>query len=83
MCSSDLNGDVTRYLHLEQILVSKGQQISTGETLGLSGMTGHATGPHLHWETWHSGGKGTGGQAIDPMEWLQDNPDAVEPIRIA
>jgi len=77
------NGDVTRYLHLDKILVNKGQMISTGETIGLSGATGHATGPHLHWETWHDGGKDTGGVAIDPLEWLQENPDAVEPIKIA
>lgn len=77
------SGDVTRYLHLDKILVNKGQTVSSGETVGLSGATGHATGPHLHWETWVGGGKGTGGTAIDPFEWLQDNPDAVEPIRTA
>lgn len=42
------NGLNTMYAHLSIIDVSKGQTIATGQTIGLSGMTGYATGPHLH-----------------------------------
>ena len=42
------NGINTLYAHLSTIDVSKGQAVSTGQTIGLSGMTGYATGPHLH-----------------------------------
>jgi murein DD-endopeptidase MepM/ murein hydrolase activator NlpD len=42
------NGISTLYAHLSTIDVSKGQAVSTGQVLGLSGMTGYATGPHLH-----------------------------------
>ncbi len=42
------NGVNTLYAHLSTIDVSKGQTITTGQTIGLSGMTGYATGPHLH-----------------------------------
>ena len=42
------NGINTLYAHLSTIDVSRGQVISTGQTIGLSGMTGYATGPHLH-----------------------------------
>lgn len=42
------NGLSTLYAHLSSIDVSKGQQVSTGQNIGLSGMTGYATGPHIH-----------------------------------
>ncbi len=42
------NGLATVYAHLSQINVSKGQTLDTGDAIGFSGMTGYATGPHLH-----------------------------------
>ncbi len=42
-------GVQTVYAHLSRIDVTVGQRLAAGETLGLVGATGRATGPHLHW----------------------------------
>jgi len=50
----------TVYAHLSKIDVKKGQRIEQGQKLGAVGMTGWATGPHLHFEF------RVGGRHMDP-----------------
>lgn len=52
----------TRYLHLSKVLVHKGQRVSRGQVIALSGNSGRVTGPHLHYE-FH-----VNGRPVNPMK---------------
>ncbi|MHB8686285.1 MAG: M23 family metallopeptidase [Candidatus Dormibacteraceae bacterium] len=65
------NGLLTFYGHLSKINVTKGQYVSRGQVIGVSGMTGTATGPHLHFGVYHT----NGGGPVDPYGWSGSYPD--------
>jgi murein DD-endopeptidase MepM/ murein hydrolase activator NlpD len=43
------HGVSTVYIHQSKLMVKANQRVSRGQVIGLVGMTGRATGPHLHW----------------------------------
>ncbi|MBD3403580.1 peptidoglycan DD-metalloendopeptidase family protein [candidate division GN15 bacterium] len=57
-------GFVTRYGHLSQIKVQRGQRVERGDVIALMGNSGYSTGPHLHYEVWRNG------QALNPRDYI-------------
>ena len=43
-------GKITKYGHLQKILVTSGQRVKRGDVIALLGNTGQSTGPHVHYE---------------------------------
>jgi murein DD-endopeptidase MepM/ murein hydrolase activator NlpD len=68
-----LHGDDGRdyvFMHLQtgSVAVQKGQGVAAGARLGAVGATGHADGPHLHFEIWPGGWYASkSSQPIDPL----------------
>jgi murein DD-endopeptidase MepM/ murein hydrolase activator NlpD len=55
----------TIYCHMSQIFVGVGQDVQRGQAIGAVGMTGDATGPHLHFQVMQDG------HPVDPMSYLR------------
>lgn len=65
------NGYQTYYGHLSKVNVMPGQVVRQGDVVGLVGMTGRSTGPHLHYEV------RVGAAPINPYRFL-NKPIAVQ-----
>ncbi|WP_238598287.1 M23 family metallopeptidase [Saccharothrix sp. ALI-22-I] len=59
------DGTITIYGHVNETLVSAGQQVHAGQQIATMGNRGQSTGPHLHFEVWINGS-----QKINPVGWL-------------
>ncbi len=53
------------YAHFSRIDVKFGDVVHQGQSLGLSGATGHVSGPHIHFELRHNGG------VVNPLDYLE------------
>ncbi len=70
------NNTETVYAHLSKVMVKRGQNVSQGQTIGLVGSTGWATGPHLHFEV------RVGGVQRDPMKMAQQSETVPVPSNL-
>ena len=62
----------TRYLHLSEIQVATGTEVTKGEQIGLSGNTGLSTGPHLHLDLYLNSAPVDNGYdgRVDPLPYI-------------
>lgn len=63
----------TLYGHLSQLFVAEGQRVNALDILALSGATGVADGPHLHFEV--RVGQNSYANTRNPLLWLYPFPD--------
>lgn len=61
-----LPGLYSLYYHMSELSVKEGEMVTLGQQVGLSGATGLATGPHIHWEM------RLNGEAVSPDFFTQD-----------
>jgi murein DD-endopeptidase MepM/ murein hydrolase activator NlpD len=56
MVMIDHGGQVlSLYAHLSEVQVREGERVDGQQVIGLSGQSGNASGPHLHFEVWRRG----------------------------
>jgi murein DD-endopeptidase MepM/ murein hydrolase activator NlpD len=65
------------YAHLEKPLVTEGQAVKEGDSIGWEGASGNVSGPHLHWTVVHIGYGQKGyvvDEVVDPLPLLRAVP---------
>jgi len=74
-------GLTTVYAHNSELYVSTGDHVTRGEHIARVGATGHATGPHLHFEV-RTRDKQDRYVAVDPMPLLNGEVDSHPRYRV-
>lgn len=70
------NGLITRYAHLEDVMVRVGQKVSKNSVIGTVGMSGGAIAPHIHYEIIRNG------EQVDPVPYMLEKLNSKEYIEL-
>jgi murein DD-endopeptidase MepM/ murein hydrolase activator NlpD len=70
------NGIVTRYAHLQDVLVKAGQSVLKGTVIGTVGMSGGATAPHVHYEILRKG------KPVNPLPYMMEGLSSKEYVEL-
>ncbi|QJB55267.1 M23 family metallopeptidase [Pseudodesulfovibrio sp. zrk46] len=65
------NGVVSMYFHMSKPIVKEGDTVKRGQAIGLSGQSGRATGPHLHFSV------SVLGKLVDPEPLFKNTADSM------
>jgi murein DD-endopeptidase MepM/ murein hydrolase activator NlpD len=65
-------GYITRYAHLEEIIVRNGQKITVGQAIGTVGTSGGTIAPHLHYEVIRDG------KNLDPVNFMLEGFNSLQ-----
>ena len=57
----------TRYAHLTELCVRRGETVREGQLIGYSGATGDCYGAHLHFEVIYKGAR------VNPLNWMDSD----------
>ncbi len=60
-------GYITRYAHMSEIEVRRGQEVKRGEVIGKVGNTGTSTAPHLHYEVHRND------RSVNPVQYFYND----------
>lgn len=74
------DGYISLYAHLKTVYVNKGAAVDGQTAIGVEGMTGNATGRHLHLEI-HKG-EYSYPAAIDPLAFIEEGMEVQKTIKI-
>ena len=75
------HGLSSSFLHLSRLDVVVGQRVEQGQSIGLVGATGRATGPHMHWGMNWFGVRVDPQLLVDPARNPGLNPSSAAPSR--
>ena len=65
-------GFKTRFAHLRDIQVQRGERVAIGQRIGSMGSTGRSTATHTHYEVWFRG------RTVDPVNFLRAGRHVLE-----